>query len=56
MHYGVYDWLMNSGDMVIYAFIKKFKSNNQKHVTSRLRQSDQKLYTSPTQHALQSSN
>ena len=43
MHYGVHDWLVNSGEMVIYAFLNKFKSNNQRHVTSRSRSSDQKL-------------
>ena len=32
---------MNSGEMVIYAFLKRFKSDNQRHVTLRSRQSDQ---------------
>ena len=41
MHYGVHDWLVNSGEMVIYAFLKRFKSDSQRHVTSRSRQSDQ---------------
>ena len=40
MHYGVHDWVVNSGKIVIYAFLNKFKSDNQKHVTSRSRQSD----------------
>ena len=35
MHQGVHDWLVNSGEMIIYAFLNKFKSDNQKHVTSR---------------------
>ena len=43
MHKGVQDWLVNSGEMVIYAFLNKFKSDNQKHVTSRSRLCDQKL-------------
>ena len=29
MHEGVHDWLMHSGDMVIYAFLKGFKSDSQ---------------------------
>ena len=41
MHYGVHDWLVNSGEMVIYSFLKRFKSDNQRHVTSRSRQSNQ---------------
>ena len=41
MHLGVHDWLVNIGEMVIYAFLKKFKSDSQRHVTSRSRQSDQ---------------
>ena len=43
MHKSVHDWLVNSGEMVIYAFLNKFKSDNQKHVTSRSRSCDQKL-------------
>ena len=43
MHKGVHDWLMSSGEMVIYVFLKRFKSNSQRHVTSRSRQSDKKL-------------
>ena len=41
MHKGVHDWPVNSGEMVIYAFLKKFKSDSQRYVTSRSRQSDQ---------------
>ena len=29
MHYGVHDWLVHSGEMVIYAFLKRIKSDNQ---------------------------
>ena len=43
MHYGVHDWLVNSDEMVIYAFSLSSSPNNQKHVTSRSRSSDQKL-------------
>ena len=43
MHKDIHDWLVNSGEMVIYAFLNKNKSNNQRHVTSRSRSSDQKL-------------
>ena len=43
MHYGVHDWLINSSEMVIYAFLNKFKSDNLRQVTSRLRSCDQKL-------------
>ena len=43
MHYGVHDWLVNSGEMVIYAFLNKLKSDNQMHVTSRLKSCDKKL-------------
>ena len=44
MHYGVHDWLINSSEMVIYAFLLGFFSPfNQKHVTSRSRSCDQKL-------------
>ena len=43
VHKSVHDWLVNSGEMVIYAFLNKFKSDNQKHVTSRSRSCDQKL-------------
>ena len=42
MHLGVHDWLVNSGEMVIYAFLNKFKSDNQKYVISRSRSCDQK--------------
>ena len=42
MHYGVHDWLVNNGEMVIYAFFKWFKFDSQRNVTSRSRQSDQK--------------
>ena len=41
MHQGVHDWLANSGEMVIYAFLKRLKSDSKRHVTSRSRQSDQ---------------
>ena len=44
MHSGVHDWLINSGEMVIYVFLLGFFSPyNQKHVTSRSRSYDQKL-------------
>ena len=44
MHYDVYDWLVNSSEMVIYAFILRFFSPyDQKHVTSKSRTCDQKL-------------
>ena len=43
IHKGVHNWLVNSGEMIIYAFLKRFKSNSQRHVTSRSRQSDKKL-------------
>ena len=47
MHQSVHDWLVNSGEMVIYAVLNKFKSNNQKHAISKSRLSDQKLQTLP---------
>ena len=43
MHKGVHDWLVNSGEMVNYAFLKRFKFNSQRHMTLSLRQSDQRL-------------
>ena len=44
MHYGVHDWLINSSEMVIYAFLLGFFSPyNQKHVTIRSKSCDQKL-------------
>ena len=43
MHWGVHDWLVNSDEMVIYAFLYKIKFDNQRYATSRSRQSDQKL-------------
>ena len=34
MHSGVHDWLINSGEMVIYVFLLEFfNPYNQKHVT-----------------------
>ena len=40
----VYDWLVNSSEMVIYAFLLRFFSPyDQKHVTSKSRTCDQKL-------------
>ena len=41
MHYGVHDWLVSSGEMVIYVFLKRCKFDKQKNVTSRSRQGDQ---------------
>ena len=29
IHKGVHDWLVHSGEMVIYAFLKMIKSNSQ---------------------------
>ena len=29
MHLGVHDWLVYSGEMVIYAFLKRIKFDNQ---------------------------
>ena len=44
MHEGVHDWLVNNGEMVIYAFFLGFLSSyNKKHVTSRLISCDPKL-------------
>ena len=43
MHKGVHDWLVNSGEMVNYAFLKRFKFDSQRHMTLRSRQSDQRL-------------
>ena len=44
MHYGIHDWLLNGGEIVIYAFLLEFFSPyNQKHVTSRSRSCDKKL-------------
>ena len=39
-----HNWLVNSGEMVIYAFLLEFFSPyNQKHVTSKSRSCDKKL-------------
>ena len=46
MHWVVHDWLVNGAEMVIYAFLQMFKSDSQRHMILRSRQSDQKLYTS----------
>ena len=44
MRLGVHDWLVNSGEMVIYAFLLGFFiPYNQKNVTSNSRSCDQKL-------------
>ena len=43
MHQDVHDWLVISGEMAIYAFLQRFKFDNQRYVTSRSRQNDQKL-------------
>ena len=43
MHKGVHDWLVNSGEMVNYAFLKRFKFDSQRQMTLRSRQSDQRL-------------
>ena len=38
MHEGDHDWLINSGEMIIYAFLLGFFSPyNQKYATSRSR-------------------
>ena len=56
MHKGFHDWLMSSGEMVIYVFLKRFKSNSQRHVTSNQDKVIKTINIFPTQHALQSFN